>query len=48
MANERTYPILPCPDIDRAIAFYAALGFQRTYRQKKPNPYAVVKLEENY
>ena len=46
MANERTYPILPCSDIDEAIAFYAALGFQRTYRQERPNPYAVVKLEE--
>ncbi|MCE7986481.1 MAG: VOC family protein [Caldilinea sp. CFX5] len=45
MANERTYPILPCPDIDQAIAFYEALGFQCTYRQERPNPYAVVKLE---
>ena len=46
MANERTYPCLPCPDIDQAIAFYEALGFKRTYRQVKPNPYAVVALEE--
>lgn len=46
MANERTYPILPCPDIDEAIAFYEALGFRRTYRQLKPNPCAVVALEE--
>lgn len=36
------YPILPCPDIDEAIAFYEALGFRRTYRQVRPNPYAVV------
>lgn len=42
MANERTYPMLPCADIDAAIAFYEALGFQRTYRQLKPNPSAVV------
>lgn len=46
MANERTYPILPCPDIDQAIVFYEALGFRRTYRQLKPNPCAVVALEE--
>lgn len=46
MANERTYPCLPCPDIDEAISFYEALGFQRTYRQLKPNPYAVMKYEE--
>lgn len=46
MANERTYPCLPCRDIDEAIAFYAALGFTRTYRQLKPNPHAVVAREE--
>lgn len=46
MAHERTYPMLPCPDIDAAITFYEALGFQRTYRQVKPNPYAVVAYEE--
>lgn len=46
MANERTYPCLPCPDIDQATTFYEALGFRRTYRQVKPNPYAVVAREE--
>jgi hypothetical protein len=46
MANERTYPCLPCPDLDQAMAFYEALGFTRTYRQLKPNPYAVVRREE--
>lgn len=46
MANERTYPCLPCPDIDQAITFYEALGFTRTYRQLKPNPYAVMAREE--
>jgi catechol 2,3-dioxygenase-like lactoylglutathione lyase family enzyme len=46
MANERTYPCLPCADVDGSIAFYEALGFTRTYRQVRPNPYAVVALEE--
>lgn len=46
MANERTYPCLPCKDIDESIAFYETLGFKRTYRQLRPNPYAVVALEE--
>ena len=46
MANERTYPGLPCADLDGSIGFYEALGFKRTYRQVRPNPYAVVALEE--
>lgn len=46
MANERTYPCLPCADIDTSIAFYEALGFTRTYRQIRPNPYAVVARDE--
>lgn len=46
MANERTYPCLPCADLDESVAFYAALGFTRTYRQLRPNPYAVVALED--
>lgn len=46
MANERMYPILPCRELDEAIAFYEALGFSRTYRQLRPNPYAVVAREE--
>jgi hypothetical protein len=46
MANERTYSCLPFPNVDEAITFYEALGFTQTYRQVKPNPYAVVALEE--
>ncbi len=46
MANERTYPCLPCANIDETVAFYEALGFRRTYRQLRPNPYAVVALED--
>lgn len=42
MANEVTIPILPCRQLDDSIPFYEALGFVRTYRQERPNPYAVV------
>ena len=46
MANERTYPCLPCGNLDESISFYAGLGFKTTYRQTRPNPYAVVVLED--
>jgi catechol 2,3-dioxygenase-like lactoylglutathione lyase family enzyme len=42
-AGASMYPILPCRDVDEAIAFYEALGFTRTFRQARPNPYAVVR-----
>jgi hypothetical protein len=46
MANERLYPILPSRELDESISFYETLGFRRTYRQIRPNPYAVVELED--
>jgi catechol 2,3-dioxygenase-like lactoylglutathione lyase family enzyme len=46
MAHERTHPCLPCGDLDQSIAFYECIGFTRTYRQVRPNPYAVVALED--
>ena len=46
MANERTYPCLPCADLDGSIGFYESLGFTRSYRQVRPNPYAVVSRED--
>src|SRR5688572_3628132 len=46
MASERTYPILPCRELDESIAFYEILGFKKTYRQVRPNPSAVVALED--
>ena len=46
MANERTYPLLPCGNLDESISFYETLGFRKTYRQIRPNPHAVVALEE--
>jgi catechol 2,3-dioxygenase-like lactoylglutathione lyase family enzyme len=46
MAGELTFPILPSPDLDRSIPFYEALGFRPTYRQRRPNPYAVVARDD--
>ncbi len=46
MPNERTYPALPCADVDESIAFYESLGFRKTYRQVRPNPYAVVARDD--
>lgn len=46
MANERTYPALPCKELDESVSFYESIGFKRTYRQLRPNPYAVVALED--
>ena len=38
-----TIPILPCRDVDDILAFYTAIGFVKTHRQIRPNPYVVVK-----
>jgi catechol 2,3-dioxygenase-like lactoylglutathione lyase family enzyme len=46
MAGERTYPALPCADLDAALTFYRALGFEVTFQQRRPNPYAVVAHED--
>ena len=40
--TERTIPILPTLSIDDTLAFYEALGFEVTYRQERPNTFAVV------
>ncbi|WP_432992861.1 bleomycin resistance protein [Dactylosporangium sp. CA-233914] len=46
MANERTVPLLPCASIDEMLEFYGALGFEVTYRQSRPNPYAALRRED--
>ncbi|MEV6648163.1 hypothetical protein [Amycolatopsis sp. NPDC051371] len=46
MAGEVTTPLLPCADIDEIDEFYAMLGFERTYRQLRPNPYVVLRRED--
>lgn len=40
----RIVPILPCKSLDELLAFYTQLGFEITYHQKSPNPYAVVEM----
>ncbi|WNG54697.1 hypothetical protein F0U59_07835 [Archangium gephyra] len=42
MTHAVTIPVLPCVSLDETLDFYGLLGFQRTYRQTAPNPYAVV------
>ncbi|MFI1394042.1 bleomycin resistance protein [Streptomyces sp. NPDC020681] len=39
---EKTIPILPCQTLQPVLDFYTALGFDVTFQQKSPNPYAVV------
>lgn len=46
MANETTVPLLPCADIDEQTEFYRMLGFARTYRQTRPNPYIVLQRQD--
>lgn len=46
MAGERTYPVLPCGDLDEALEFYVALGFTVDFHQRRPYPCAVVKLDD--
>jgi catechol 2,3-dioxygenase-like lactoylglutathione lyase family enzyme len=46
MAGERIYPVLPCADLDDALAFYTALGFTVTFQQRRPYACAVVELDD--
>ncbi|GAA5051415.1 VOC family protein [Nocardia callitridis] len=39
---EKTIPLLPCQTIQPVVDFYTALGFEVTFLQKSPNPFAVV------
>jgi len=39
-------PLLPCASIDDMLTFYTALGFERTYRQAKPNPYLAMRRND--
>ncbi|MDH2424348.1 VOC family protein [Sphaerisporangium sp. TRM90804] len=46
MADETTVPILPCRSIDEVEEFYLVLGFTRTFRQVRPNPYLALRRED--
>jgi hypothetical protein len=39
---ETTIPILPCRTLQPVLDFYTALGFEVTFQQRSPNPYAAV------
>ncbi|MEV3874020.1 VOC family protein [Streptomyces sp. NPDC049906] len=41
--TETTTPILPCRTLPPVLDFYTALGFEVTFHQRSPNPYAVVR-----
>ncbi|MFC0863998.1 bleomycin resistance protein [Sphaerimonospora cavernae] len=43
MSTETVIPGLPCRHLDDVLPFYTALGFEVTYRQERPNPYAAVR-----
>ncbi|WP_461035313.1 bleomycin resistance protein [Streptomyces mayteni] len=40
--TERTIPILPCQTLQPVLDFYTALGFETTFLQRSPYPFAVV------
>ncbi|GAA3988114.1 hypothetical protein GCM10022384_40030 [Streptomyces marokkonensis] len=40
---EKPIPILPCRTIQPVLDFYTSLGFEVTFQQKSPNPYAAVR-----
>ncbi|MFD5394095.1 bleomycin resistance protein [Streptomyces sp. NPDC127097] len=40
--SEKTIPMLPCRTLQPVLDFYTVLGFEVTFQQKSPNPYAVV------
>jgi hypothetical protein len=43
MPAETVIPGLPCRSLDDVLPFYTALGFEVTYRQERPNPFAAVR-----
>lgn len=43
---EKAIPILPCQTIQPVTDFYTALGFEVTFLQKSPNPFATVERGE--
>ncbi|MBF6330130.1 hypothetical protein [Nocardia transvalensis] len=46
MSAVTVIPMLPCRELDDILPFYAALGFEQTYRQDRPNPYVALRRDE--
>ena len=46
MPTATVIPTLPCRDLDDALPFYRALGFEVIYHQVRPNPYAAVRRDD--
>lgn len=46
MAHEIAVPLLPCRSIDEIVEFYTMLGFEQTYHQLRPSPYACLGRED--
>jgi catechol 2,3-dioxygenase-like lactoylglutathione lyase family enzyme len=44
-AEATSIPVLPCASLDETLDFYRLLGFETTYRQASPNPYAVAQRD---
>jgi hypothetical protein len=44
--NTTTIPLLPCESLDETLAFWQVLGFEVTYKQRAPNPYAVIHYDD--
>ena len=44
--DSTTIPLLPARSLDESLAFWEALGFEVTLRQKAPNAYGVVRYED--
>lgn len=40
--HSTTIPCLPCASLDETLNFWHALGFEVTFKQRSPNPYAVI------
>ena len=45
LTRATSIPVLPCVSLDETLDFYRLLGFEPTYRQSSPNPYAVAQRD---
>ncbi|MCP3161696.1 VOC family protein [Myxococcus qinghaiensis] len=43
MKHDASIPALPCVELEPTLEFYGRLGFEVTYRQRAPNPYAATR-----